>query len=105
MMCAQAPQCRNHILLTHLHRVGDHTRGLFEAEASIAISTTHALEDVKILFLVSHCAHSLMIHDLTPENPTFCVVINSVLVCGVPSGFTATRIRVKMRHGPPRQTT
>jgi hypothetical protein len=56
MLPAQALQGRNDCLLIHLHRVGDHTRGLFEAEASIAISTAHTLEDVKIFFFIGHCA-------------------------------------------------
>jgi hypothetical protein len=42
-------------LLADLKRIGDHTRGLFEADASIAASATHALQDVKIFFLIGHC--------------------------------------------------
>ena len=42
MICLQALERRDDILLIHLHRVGDHTRGLFEAEASVAVSATHA---------------------------------------------------------------
>ena len=51
---AQALERRNDFLLIHLHRVGDHTRGLFEAEASIAVSATHALQDVEIVCFVCH---------------------------------------------------
>jgi hypothetical protein len=40
---AQALEHCNNFLLIHLHRVGDHARGLFEAEASIAVSAAHAL--------------------------------------------------------------
>ncbi len=53
-MCAQAFERLNDVLLLHLHPIGDHTRGLFEAEASIVMSATHALQDVKIFFFVSH---------------------------------------------------
>ena len=53
-MCAQALECRNDALLLHLHCIGDHSRGLFEAEASIVVSAMHALQDVEIFFFVSH---------------------------------------------------
>jgi hypothetical protein len=46
------------LLLAHLQRVGDHTRGLFEAGASITASTAHAREYVKILFARFVC-HSV----------------------------------------------
>jgi len=39
----QALERLNDVRLYHIHSTGDHTRGLFEAEASIAISATHAL--------------------------------------------------------------
>ena len=45
MICLQAFERCDDILLIHLHRVGDHTRGLFEAEASVAASAAHALHD------------------------------------------------------------
>jgi hypothetical protein len=51
---AQALERRDYLLLTNLNRIGDHTRGLFEADASIAVSAAHALEDVKVFFFVSH---------------------------------------------------
>ena len=54
MVSAQALQRRYDVLLIHFHRVGDHTRGLFEADASIVASAAHARENVKIFFLVSH---------------------------------------------------
>lgn len=54
MICAQAFERGNNFLLVHLNCIGDHTRGLFEAEASIEPSATHALEDVEIFFFVSH---------------------------------------------------
>jgi hypothetical protein len=41
-------------LLADLERIGDHTRGLFEADASIAASAAHPSQDVKIFFLVGH---------------------------------------------------
>ena len=47
---------RNDFSLAHLQSVGDHTRGLFEAEASIAVSAAHALEYVKVFFFIGHCA-------------------------------------------------
>jgi hypothetical protein len=53
-MCAQAFERRNDIFLVHIHRVGDHTRGLFEAEASPVVSATHTLQDVEVFFFVSH---------------------------------------------------
>ncbi len=55
-MRAQALQCRDHFLEVDLRCIGDHARGLFEAKASIAVSAAHALEDVKVLFFVSHSA-------------------------------------------------
>jgi hypothetical protein len=40
--------------LIYMQRIGDHARGLFEAEASIAVSTTHAPQDIEIGFLIRH---------------------------------------------------
>jgi len=54
MLGVQTLERRNDILLTHLHCIGDHTRGLFEAEASIAVSAAHAFENVEIVFLARH---------------------------------------------------
>jgi hypothetical protein len=51
---AQALERRNDFLLADLERIGDHTRGLFEADASIAASAAHPSQDVKIFFLVGH---------------------------------------------------
>lgn len=54
MLRAQALERRNDFFLADLERIGDHTRGLFEADASIAASATHPFQDVKIVFLVGH---------------------------------------------------
>ncbi len=54
MLGAQALERRDHFLLAHLHRIGDHTRGLFEADASVIVSAPHALKDVKVFFFVRH---------------------------------------------------
>jgi len=54
MICLQALERRDDILLIHPHRVGDHTRGLFEAEASVAVSATHAFQDIEIFLFASH---------------------------------------------------
>ncbi len=54
MLSAQALERRHDFLLIHLHRIGDHTRGLFEAEASIAVSAPHALENVKVVWFFCH---------------------------------------------------
>ena len=54
MICLQAFERCDDILLIHLHRVGDHTRGLFEAEASVAPSTAHFLKDKKISIVFRH---------------------------------------------------
>lgn len=64
----QASQCVYYFLLVHLERIGDHTRGLFEAEASIAVSTAHALENVQVLLFVCHPL-APDIHEI-PEKPT-----------------------------------
>ena len=50
----QALERRNDFLLADFERIGDHTRGLFEADASIAASAAHPSQDVKIFFLVGH---------------------------------------------------
>jgi len=42
------------LILVHADRVGDHARGLFEAEASVVVSAAHALEDIQIFFLRIH---------------------------------------------------
>ena len=42
------------VLFFHFHCAGDHTRGLFEAEASVVVSATHAREDVQSVFFVFH---------------------------------------------------
>ena len=54
MICLQAFERCDDILLIHLHRVGDHTRGLFEAEASIAVSAARALQNVQVVRFVCH---------------------------------------------------
>ena len=54
MFAPQSLQRFNDFLLIHLQRIGDHTRGLFEAEASIVVSAAHALQDVEIVFLSRH---------------------------------------------------
>jgi hypothetical protein len=54
MIFFEALECRDDFLLAHLQSVGDHTRGLFEAEASIAVSAAHAFEDVEIFFFIAH---------------------------------------------------
>jgi hypothetical protein len=54
MIVLEALERGDDFLLVHLQGVGDHTRGLFEAEASIAVSAAHALEDVKIFFFIAH---------------------------------------------------
>jgi hypothetical protein len=51
---AQALERRDDCLLIHLHRIGDHTRGLFEAETSIAVSAAHALQNIEIVCLGCH---------------------------------------------------
>ncbi len=51
---AQALKRRNDFLLSYLHRVGDHARGLFEAEASIAVSAAHALQNVQLVCFFCH---------------------------------------------------
>ena len=51
MLDAQALERGNDLVLTHLDCIGDHTRGLFEAEASIGVSATHALENVQVILL------------------------------------------------------
>ena len=104
MLCAQPLERSDHILLIHLHRIGDHTRGLFEADASIAVSAAHALEDVKVFFFVSH-AYPRFSYTRIPEKPTFCVVTDSVVAAGLPSASTTMLTRAKMRHGSLDQIT
>jgi hypothetical protein len=53
---AQSLQRGDDLFLILMHCVGDHTRGLFEAKASIAVSTTHPFEDVQIIILARHLA-------------------------------------------------
>ena len=57
---AQALERRDHVLLAHLHRIGDHTRGLFEADASIAVSAAHTPQNVKVFFLIGHICFRLL---------------------------------------------
>ena len=74
MLVPQAFERRHHILLCHLQGIGDHTRGLFEAEASITVSAAHALEDVKIFFFHSDSGFlrpRLAYYPVMPENPDF----------------------------------
>ena len=54
MFRAQPFQHRHHFLLADLQRIGDHARGLFEAEASIVVSAAHLLENVDILVILGH---------------------------------------------------
>ncbi len=53
---AQALQCRDDLLLADLQGVRDHTRGLLEAEASVAVSAAHPLQDVDVLIIFRHVA-------------------------------------------------
>lgn len=54
MLRAQSRERGDDCFLILLDCVGDHTRGLFEAEASIAVSATHAFEYVKIVLFGRH---------------------------------------------------
>ena len=54
MRFAESFQGRDDFLLADFQRVGDHTRGLFEAEASIAVSAAHALQYVDVLIIFRH---------------------------------------------------
>jgi hypothetical protein len=47
---AQSLERRDDFVLRDFNSVGDHARGLFEAEASIAASAAHAFEYVEIVF-------------------------------------------------------
>jgi hypothetical protein len=86
VMRAQTLQCRDDCFLLHLHRVGDHTRGLFEAEASILKSAAHPLEDVKILFFIGHCTLSFCVHSDSVQNPATCIHHEHPLLYCPPSG-------------------
>ena len=99
MLGAQSLERRDDFFLILLHRVGDHTRGLFETEASIAVSTAHAFEDIEIFLFARHIAPPQF---EIPEKPTFCVVISSVAVRGSPAALTSTRMRTKIRQAAPR---
>jgi hypothetical protein len=44
----------NDVLFSHFYCAGDHTRGLFEAEASVVVSATHACENIQSVFFVFH---------------------------------------------------
>jgi hypothetical protein len=54
MRFAQPFERRDDFILADFQRVGDHARGLFEAEASIAVSATHALQHVNVLVIFRH---------------------------------------------------
>ncbi len=96
---AQPLERGDDFFLTLLYRVGDHTRGLFEAEASIAMSAAHPFEYIEIVFLARHVSLSQL---EIPEKPTCWVVTSSTAVSGTPSSVTVTRMRMKMRQGLPR---
>lgn len=96
MFRAQTLQSLDDFVLRLLHSIGDHTRGLFEAEASIAVSAAHPFENVEIVFFA---------HDVTPENPTCCVVMDSTALAGTPFSSTVTRTRTKRRQLSPKYRT
>ncbi len=98
MFRTKAFERRDNVLLFHFDCVGDHTRGLFEAEASVVVSPTHSRENVEGVLLVFH-------YDSTPEKPAFCVVMASVVTCGFPPLATITFSRTNIRHGAPDQVT
>ena len=54
MIRTEALERLNDVLFIHFDSAGDHTRGLFEAEASVVMSATHAREDVESPFFVFH---------------------------------------------------
>ena len=96
MIRAEAFERLNDVRFFHIYSAGDHTRGLFEAEASVVVSATHAREDVQGSFLVFH-------YYSTPEKPAFCAVINSVLAWGLPSTLTITFNRTNILQRVPNQ--
>lgn len=49
---------RHKLFKIHAQCIGDHTRGLFEAHASIVVSAAHSLEDVLFSFGHGHCLSS-----------------------------------------------
>jgi hypothetical protein len=100
MLNAQARECRDDFFLADFQRIGDHTRGLFEAHASIAMSAAHALKHVYVLVVLHKpFANYCFIQVATPEKPIFCAVISSTTVFGCPSESATTRTRIKMRQG------
>lgn len=76
----QALKRFEHVLLVHLQSIGDHTRGLFEAYASIAVSAAHALKNVNIFFV------GFVGHNLTLPN---CWLFHG---CNIESGCPACTI-------------
>ncbi len=54
MMPAQPFERGNHLGLVLVHRIGDHARGLFEAEASPMASAVHPLENIEVFFFIGH---------------------------------------------------
>ena len=54
LLSAQALERRDDFFLADFERIGDHTRGLFEAHASVTVSAAHALQDVYILVVLCH---------------------------------------------------
>jgi hypothetical protein len=54
VICTKPLERLNDGFFIHFHCAGDHTRGLFEAEASVVVSTAHAGQDVKGPFFIFH---------------------------------------------------
>ena len=75
MLGAQSLERGDHRFLTHLHSIGDHSRGLFEAEASVAVSATHALKNVEIV-TIGHRVSSLVVRIARTRN--FFVTIQQI---------------------------
>ena len=45
VLLPKSPDSPHQLVLIHFEHVGDHTRGLFEAEASVSASASHPLQD------------------------------------------------------------
>ena len=62
MIGAQPLERRDDFVLRDFYGIGDHTRGLFEAEASIAASAAHPFEDVQVVFFAHSAPRSVLSH-------------------------------------------
>src|SRR5207245_2458311 len=85
------------LVLIHFEHVGDHTRGLFEALASVAASALHPLHDIPVVLF----HHEEPSPGAAVDRTGWVVTTRSGPATGSPCAPAVVRTRVRMRNSRP----